>query len=456
MAAASIMLRQTSHVLARLSWRRALQHDDRLPAELAARLWADPHELLSTGKTLQAKRCCNVVRIEYDGQSYVLKHYDWGSRGRTIKKCLSRSRARTTWTIGRYLLAAGIPTPSPRAIVEERIGPFRRSSFLLMDYVPGDTLYRHLRYQQLQSNEVQDLAKQCARIWQQLDDARALHSDLKPENMLVDPQGRLWLIDLDQTRRYPRLDKLRRKQIRDARELLLPRGWRKQPDAAEVFRQAMAETAAGRAVIAQFLNHPLARVIRGDESESELLTVEIVCNSESISILGCLESVRDFADEIVVVDTGMNESTRSHVQQAANCRIVRQTELRGAELENWARCQAKHPWVLRLAPQERVNPALARQIHDATATKAGEDAFRFQMQPRVSKPEPLPMLRLYRKEAVHFESHGGRVELIVPSGKINTLPSLLWIDPQATNERTAMLRESGLPAVMSARTSRAT
>ncbi|HMA28948.1 MAG TPA: glycosyltransferase family 2 protein, partial [Thermoanaerobaculia bacterium] len=90
------------------------------------------------------------------------------------------------------------------------------------------------------------------------------------------------------------------------------------------------------------------------------LTVVLLVKNEQDRLPEALESV-GFADEIVVADTGSTDET------------VRIARLGGARVEsigwegfvasrNRAIAQARHDWVLVLDADERVTPALRREI----------------------------------------------------------------------------------------------
>ncbi len=152
--------------------------------------------------------------MDHPAGSFVVKHHNWGTYYRTAKKALARSTARKTWCDGRFLCEAGVPTPRPRAFFEWRLGPFHTSSYALFDYVPGTSLYRLMRFERPSRDFVRDLARQVAAIWQQLDEMGVWHNDFKTENLLVDPHGKVWLIDMERTRRYRNRERMRQRQKR--------------------------------------------------------------------------------------------------------------------------------------------------------------------------------------------------------------------------------------------------
>ena len=178
-----------------------------------------------------------------------------------MKRSLSQSPAEKSWNDARFLSSAGVPTPRPRAYFERRLGPFKRSSYLLLDYIAGTSLYRFMRFERPTDDFVRGLAAQVAAIWQQLDDLCLWHNDFKTENLLVDRHGKVWLIDFERMRRFHNRDRLRRRQIRDVHDFFHPCNWRQNPGAAEIFRRELLKTSAVRETLAgpNGAEHPLAK-----------------------------------------------------------------------------------------------------------------------------------------------------------------------------------------------------
>jgi aminoglycoside phosphotransferase (APT) family kinase protein len=394
--------------------------DASLPDELVERIWRDPNDLLASGSKLQYKPRCSVARVDGYGGSFVWKRHNWGGIGRTLRKALSRSVAKKCWTDGRSLHEAGVPTPQPRLYLERRIGPVNTCSYLLTDYVAGTSLYRFMRFEQPARPVIEQLAQQAAAIWQQLDDLRIQHNDFQTENFLVDPAGKLWLIDLERLRRCRRTEDVRSRQIRDINDLLHPRNWRANPEAGELFRREILQTRAAAEALANHGGgaHPLSRPVFAVNRRTHLATVLIPCFNAADTILTCLRSVRDMADEILVADAGSTDETLALVRRFGGCRIVQRHSGDAAEFESWACQQARHAWILRVLPNEQVNSELGREVQELLASEPAQDAFLISRSPYF-RGRPLkhggfehdPSLRLFRKDAVRFEIRGGQVEV---------------------------------------------
>jgi hypothetical protein len=188
-------------IFRRSSFRRAARFDATLPRSLASILWTNPTSLLACGDPLQANGARQTVRLEWNSQPFVLKHYREPTRRHAFKQLVVPSRARKTWNFTRRLVAAGVATPCPVACVENRWGPLRSDSFLMYPYIEGRTLRTCIAEDAKQSPTLRDqLWQQIDELWQRLIELRISLHDTNLGNFIVTPAGEIWLIDLDKSR----------------------------------------------------------------------------------------------------------------------------------------------------------------------------------------------------------------------------------------------------------------
>jgi hypothetical protein len=420
----------------RRSFSQFMCWDAELPADLVEKMWRDPQALLAESARLQHKLRCSVAKLDHSAGPFVWKHHNWGTVYRSVKRSLSPSPAAKSWADARFLFQAGVPTPRPRAYLEHRIGPFKRSSYLLSDYIPGTSLYRFLRFERPTVEFLRSLAEQVAAIWQQLDDLCVWHNDFKTENLLVDTQGKVWLIDFERMRRIRNRDRLRRRQLRDVHDFFHPRNWRENPAAAEIFRGEFVKTQAVRDSLVgpRGAKHPLFGPRPKSNRSSQLISVLIPCRNAAESIEACVESARDMADEILIADAGSTDGTMSIVQSLEGCRVIQRPCNDEIAFANWADTHASHPWIFRLLPSEQLTAELGRQIQDAAAKEPTADGFRISRKPffhgRLLKHGGFcsnSSIRLYRKHAARHERRDGEVEVILQDRNVGQLPShLTW------------------------------
>jgi glycosyltransferase involved in cell wall biosynthesis len=108
----------------------------------------------------------------------------------------------------------------------------------------------------------------------------------------------------------------------------------------------------------------------------ELLTAIVPVLNEERNIAECLATL-DFADEILVVDSGSADRTReiAGASRHPHVRVVEHEYLGNGPQCNWAMDQAAHPWILIVDADERVPPELAREISGVLAAGPKADQY---------------------------------------------------------------------------------
>ena len=91
------------------------------------------------------------------------------------------------------------------------------------------------------------------------------------------------------------------------------------------------------------------------------ISVVIITFNEERNIARCLASVKDIADDIVVVDSFSTDRTETIVNEH-DARFVQHAFAGHIEQKNWAITQAKYPWVLSLDADEAIDEKLSRSI----------------------------------------------------------------------------------------------
>jgi glycosyltransferase involved in cell wall biosynthesis len=105
------------------------------------------------------------------------------------------------------------------------------------------------------------------------------------------------------------------------------------------------------------------------------LTVTLITLNAARQLEACLASVRDWADEIVVLDSGSTDGT-VELAESFGARIIVQPWLGFGPQKNAAVEAASNDWVLCLDADERVSPPLAQAIRGLGAEPTFR-AYRF-------------------------------------------------------------------------------
>jgi glycosyltransferase involved in cell wall biosynthesis len=91
------------------------------------------------------------------------------------------------------------------------------------------------------------------------------------------------------------------------------------------------------------------------------LSVVIITFNEEKNIARCLDSVKDLADEIVVVDSHSTDRTAS-ICEKYKVKFVRHDWQGYSATKNFANAQAKNDWILSLDADEALSPELKRSM----------------------------------------------------------------------------------------------
>jgi glycosyltransferase involved in cell wall biosynthesis len=91
------------------------------------------------------------------------------------------------------------------------------------------------------------------------------------------------------------------------------------------------------------------------------ISVVIITFNEERNLARCLDSVKDVADEIVVVDSNSTDNTVV-IATGYNARIIQHPFLGYGEQKNFATQQAANDWILSLDADEALTPELRESI----------------------------------------------------------------------------------------------
>jgi glycosyltransferase involved in cell wall biosynthesis len=109
------------------------------------------------------------------------------------------------------------------------------------------------------------------------------------------------------------------------------------------------------------------------------VTVTIITLDEAAHIAAAIDSA-DWADEIVVVDSGSVDDTLA-IARARGARTETRAWTGYVDQKNFAASLASHEWIFSLDADERITPALASEIRTLLSTEPPQGGYRV---PRVT------------------------------------------------------------------------
>ena len=180
-----------------------------------------PDAMLDAGSSVRLKsgNTCTVAAVEVGKQTLVLKRYNIKNFWHGLGRALRPSRAVQSWVNAYKLLLAGVATPLPIAVLEQRRWGLRLRAFLLTAYTPGPDAVEFFASNQEHAALRQQVALAIAQLFYRLYLLRLEHGDFKASNLLI-VDGQPLLIDLDSMRQHDSVQHFQARHARDLRRFM--------------------------------------------------------------------------------------------------------------------------------------------------------------------------------------------------------------------------------------------
>jgi len=174
------------------------------------------NDLVSKGQILKAGNSATVVKVTYAGKVLVIKRYNIKSFGHFLRRCCRSTRAIISWQNGRLLQLLGIATPKPLGFIENRIGWFRSTAYLICEQSDGQDMATVFEKRVPTKNELIQLEN----IFETFKKYHISHGDFKATNFLIEKPDTIQLIDLDAMREHKNKGRFQRHFAKDKRRFI--------------------------------------------------------------------------------------------------------------------------------------------------------------------------------------------------------------------------------------------
>ncbi len=153
------------------------------------------------------------------------------------------------------------------------------------------------------------------------------------------------------------------------------------------------------------------------------LAVALIVKNEAQELPFCLNSVKDWVDEIIVLDSGSTDGTQA-IAQSYGAKIYSNTHWPGfGKQRQLAQTYIKSDYVLWLDADERVTPELKAQIQAAVASDESHTLYQINRLSEVFGKKihhsgwyPDYVTRLYRTKDTQYDDSLVHESVVVPAG----------------------------------------
>jgi (heptosyl)LPS beta-1,4-glucosyltransferase len=160
------------------------------------------------------------------------------------------------------------------------------------------------------------------------------------------------------------------------------------------------------------------------------LSVTIITKDEEDRLPACLESVKDLADEIIVLDSGSTDNTVALARQYTDQVFVTDWPGYGVQKQR-ALEKARGDWVLAIDADEALTPQLQEEIGNMLVRDAEEVGFYLPWAVTIfgkrldhGRSARAP-LRLFRREGSRFTDAQVHETVLLPPGKVGRMKGRL-------------------------------
>lgn len=181
---------------------------------------------------LKAGNSSTVVKVCIDNRYFVIKRYNFKNTWLAIKRAFKPTRAAISWCRANQLQLINIDTPKPIAMVEKRLGPLRRVSYFISEYMAAENMQNYFATTHSPEHVVL-IAEKIKLLLANLKAVRILHDDMKATNILLVAYNPV-LLDLDGMRLYNCSWLWRKKVNKDKKRFL--QNWQDKPEILQFFK----------------------------------------------------------------------------------------------------------------------------------------------------------------------------------------------------------------------------
>ncbi len=187
---------------------------------------------INKGKILKDCKTTTVSIYKMtDGRKVIIKRYNSKGTFYSLTRSLIESRARACWHGALLLDQMGIDTPKNLAMIEKRVGPWIKNSYLITEYIEGKTL-SSIFSEDSDKSEWLSIVHQITDILLTFPRVKVAHGDFKSTNFIVG-NNKTFMVDLDSINSFTLSGIFKKSYLRDINRF--EHNWAHSPSARNAF-----------------------------------------------------------------------------------------------------------------------------------------------------------------------------------------------------------------------------
>jgi serine/threonine protein kinase len=218
----------------RKTFRSRVIYDPKYACRELDNLFSDPDLSLNDPDTeiLKDGDTSTVWSTTSGDHKLVVKRYNIKGGWQGLKRMLRCSNAENSWKNAHILKTCGIGTPCPVALVEKRIGPLKRQTYFISEYVEAITCSSFFKEPHQHKIPLFPVAQKIIELFSLLKKYKISHGDMKGTNILISDNKPI-LTDLDYMQQFRSQSLFKYRHSRDKKRFI--RVWQNAPAVAKLF-----------------------------------------------------------------------------------------------------------------------------------------------------------------------------------------------------------------------------
>jgi heptose I phosphotransferase len=175
----------------------------------------------------------SVVSMYLDGRHYVIKRYNILNPFHALRRQFKQSRAKCSWDSAYQLMAFGIPTTRPIAMIEKRFGFLLGKAYYMTEFVEGVCAQEYFA-----SHKDELTARMIVKFIRFLRDVKISHGDMKATNIIIN-NGKPYFVDLDATKKHVNAKAFKRAFSQDIKRFM--KNWHEDSVLFQLFSRCLRQ-----------------------------------------------------------------------------------------------------------------------------------------------------------------------------------------------------------------------